>query len=180
LTKNDIYTFSSILNCETNPVTFKWEFSTTGFNYTTIGTASTVNLSITKQSYLSLTVIDALGKTNRVTITLTVNTSNQQPIRQNNNTSTVFADNIEKVKAYPNPVTGDEFNLDFNVVNDNQDISIDLIDNEGKILSNISKKGLNKGSYIESINIKDVSNGIYTIKTIISQQLLTQKIVIIK
>jgi Secretion system C-terminal sorting domain len=180
LTKNDTYIYSPILSCETNPLTFKWEFSATGFNYTTISTSPTASLSITKQSYLSLTVTDALGKSKRVTITLTVNTSNQQPIRQNNGNSTTFPDNTVKTVAYPNPVTGNEFNLDIEVVSDNQDLSIDLLNSEGKVLSNVSKKALNKGVHIEVVNIKNVSNGIYTIMTKIGQQILTQKIVVLR
>jgi hypothetical protein len=180
LRKNSNYNYRAYTSCETSPLTYKWEFSTNGFDYTTIGTLSTVFLSITTQSYLSLTVTDALGKSKRVTKTLTVSTSTSQPIRQKEGNATTLPDNTVKTVAYPNPVTGNEFNLDIDVVADNQDLSIDLLNNEGKVLSNVSKKALNKGVHIQVINIKDVSNGIYTIKTKIGQQISTQKIVVLR
>ena len=98
---------------------------------------------------------------------------------KNDKSTTEYATKMEAI-AYPNPTNGDNLIIEFNLNEDSKEVTIELVNNEGKVVSNILKKGLGEGSYSESMDIKNIPNGFYLLKTSIDGNAIFNKIVISK
>ncbi len=75
-------------------------------------------------------------------------------------------DNLEYVKAYPNPAT-DFVDLDLNL-NANTDLALDVLDINGKQLMQRMEKNYSAGQHVEHLDVSNLANGTYFIR-------LTQK-----
>ena len=82
---------------------------------------------------------------------------------------------LSKVLAYPNP-TNDVMNLKFFVEKSEANISIDLINTLGNIQSLKKMKGA-LGINDTQISLKDLTPGLYILKTIIEDKVYTQKVI---
>ena len=79
-------------------------------------------------------------------------------------------------KAYPNPTNGN-VNIHF-VLTQNESYTIDILNNFGQVVKSLNKANLTAGVYSETIDVKDLSAGIYTVKVNGSHAQGTQKLII--
>ena len=80
---------------------------------------------------------------------------------------------VEKLVAYPNPAT-DVLKIKFNIENDN-DVTIRLIDALGKELTTRSLGNLSSGTYRESFNTSGFSSGVYFIEFTLGNEKLVKR-----
>ena len=180
------YTYIATPQCESGDVYFTWEVSTDGFNYYNV--LSGIGQSDYSFSYnpytftntvIRVTITDGLGRTAISFMYLQL--SGQPMIIGGGDYGKIDAYTAKiQATAYPNPANGDNLVIDFNLGEDSKDVSIELLNNEGKVLSNILKKGLGEGNYKENMNIKNLPNGFYIVKTSIDGNPVFSKIVISK
>lgn len=90
-------------------------------------------------------------------------------VKENNLNDIIF-------KAYPNPTMGD-VTIHF-VLTQNESYTIDVLNNLGQIVKSLNKPNLTAGMYSETIDVKDLSAGIYTVKVNGNHAQGTQKIVV--
>ena len=78
--------------------------------------------------------------------------------------------------AYPNPTNGN-VNIHF-VLTQNESYTIDILNNLGQVVKSLNKANLTAGVYSETIDVKDLSAGIYTVKVNGNHAQGTQKLII--
>jgi hypothetical protein len=83
---------------------------------------------------------------------------------------------VDKLVAYPNPAT-DVLKIKFNIENDNN-VSIRLIDALGKELTTRSLGHLSSGVYRESFNTSDFSTGVYFLEFTLGDEKLVKRFAI--
>jgi Secretion system C-terminal sorting domain len=181
------YTYIATPFCESGTVNFNWEVSSDGFTfYNVLSGVGQSDYSFYYNPYtftntvIRVTITDGLGRTAVNFIYLQLS-GPQMLINggQNNKPSALYSPKIEAT-AYPNPTNGDNLVIDFKLGEDSKEVSIELLNNEGKVLINILKKDLVEGNYKENLNIKNLTNGFYIIKTSINGNPVFKKIVISK
>jgi hypothetical protein len=74
----------------------------------------------------------------------------------------INASTSNHLQMYPNPVI-QSFTLEF-MVYKSGNIRIDVLDNTGKLITNLSNKAMDKGLYIESFSIDKLEKGNYLIR----------------
>jgi Secretion system C-terminal sorting domain len=181
------YTYTATPFCESGTVNFNWEVSSDGFTfYNVLSGVGQSNYSFYYNPYtftntvIRVTITDGLGRTAVDFIYLQL--SGPQMLMnggQNNKPPDLYSPKIEAT-AYPNPTNGDNLVIDFKLGEDSKEVSIELLNNEGKVLINILKKDLVEGNYIENLNIKNLTNGFYILKTSIDGNPVFKKVVISK
>lgn len=83
---------------------------------------------------------------------------------------------VEKLVAYPNPVV-DQLKIKFNIENDNN-VSIRLIDAQGKELTARNLGNLSSGTYRETFNTSNFSSGIYFIEFLLDNKKIIERFII--
>jgi len=83
---------------------------------------------------------------------------------------------VEKIVAYPNPVT-DVLKIKFNITNNNQ-VSIRLIDVLGKELTNRSLGNISSGTYRESFNTSNFANGVYFVEFTLGNEKIVERFIV--
>ena len=67
-------------------------------------------------------------------------------------------------KISPNPASND-ITIDFNVIGElSRNVTLNIIDNSGRLVKNVSSELCSPGNYIKTMNISDLSAGIYFIE----------------
>ena len=181
------YTYIASPQCESGDVNFTWEVSSDGFNfYNVLSGVGQSNYSFYYNPYtftntvIRVTITDGLGRT--ATSFLYLQLSGSPMIAgggKNDKSATAYSTKMEAT-AYPNPSNGDNLIVEFKLNEDSKEVTIELVNNEGKVISNILKKGLGEGSYSENMDIKNIPNGFYLLKTSIDGNPIFNKIVISK
>ncbi|PCJ01471.1 MAG: hypothetical protein COB15_00685 [Flavobacteriales bacterium] len=83
---------------------------------------------------------------------------------------------VEKLVAYPNPAT-DVLKIKFNIQNNN-DVTIRLVDALGKELTNRSLGHLSSGTYRESFNTSSFSKGVYFIEFTLDNEKVVERFIV--
>ncbi len=83
---------------------------------------------------------------------------------------------VEELVTYPNPVT-DLLKIRFNIKNNNE-VSIRLIDAVGKELVNRSLGNLTSGTYRESFNTSNFSNGVYFLEFTLGSEKIVERFIV--
>jgi len=78
------------------------------------------------------------------------------------NEYTINGNSIKSSNIYPNPVKKD-VNIDYYVPK-NALVKITIIDTNGKLIMNASEEQLTEGSYTSTINVSELSKGIYIVR----------------
>lgn len=83
---------------------------------------------------------------------------------------------VEKLVAYPNPVT-DVLKIKFNLINNNQ-VTIRLIDALGKELTKRFLGNISTGTYRESFNTSNFSNGVYFVEFTLGNEKMVERFIV--
>lgn len=83
---------------------------------------------------------------------------------------------VEKLVAYPNPVIN-QLKIKFNIEND-KNVSIRLIDAQGKELTARNLGNLSSGTYRETFNTSNFSSGIYFIEFLLDGEKIVERFII--
>ena len=94
------------------------------------------------------------------------------------NENIINPENFEIERAYPNPFNP-EINFDINMVS-REYINIDIYNIQGNKIDNIFNGFLNKGNHSFNWNASNHATGLYIIKLVQGNNVLTQKIMLIK
>ncbi len=83
---------------------------------------------------------------------------------------------VEKIVSYPNPAT-DKLNIKFSIT-ENSDVSIRLVDIQGRELTKRSLGHLNSGEYLQLFDTQDFNSGSYFIEFTLGDKKVINKFII--
>jgi len=83
---------------------------------------------------------------------------------------------VEKVVSYPNPTT-DILNIRFNLNNENN-VSVRLVDVTGKVLTNINMGNLQQGTHKHTFNTSTYNSGLYFIEFTLGEEKIVNRFVV--
>jgi Secretion system C-terminal sorting domain/Metallo-peptidase family M12B Reprolysin-like len=181
------FTYTATPQCESGNVNFNWEVSSDGFNFfpvlSGIGQSDYsfyYNPYTFTNTVIRVTITDDMGRTAVSFMFLQLDGSFQLLKGNNNNKLPSAIRTKIETTAYPNPANGDDLIIDFNLGEDSKEISIELMNHEGRVVYYNLKKQLTEGSYKENVNIKSIPSGFYVIKTSADGTSVFNKIIISK
>lgn len=157
-----------------NPVpaaTMKYDFVARGIYPNPTGTAGSLPVTMTAGTTYSYTfpavTIDPTKLANYRAIVMLVNASdesvmNTQSTPLKNVSINEVAVGVSNIQVYPNPastVLTTKFSLE-----NQSNVSIEIVDMLGKVVKTISNKSLTAGTYEVPTNVAELANGIYLVK----------------
>lgn len=163
-----------------SPFTFLWEKSTNVFDYQTIGSTPTIDVSVNAYELTTfrLTVTDANGETrsNSFTIFYVGNGLFNPYIGNTDITANNSYSEAVSLKIAPNPAIS-ETNIYFNI-EETTDAIVSLRDMNGNELRRISESNLAKGRYIHNCQLEGLPRGIYLISLQTNKGIVTKNIIV--
>ncbi len=165
---NTTYTWEAVVSCG-GAYTYRWETSNDGFTYVPGGTSDRINLSFSvpppsNYLYLRLTVTSN-GQTR--TVYRTVYIQGNARIAQTSKDTLEWTEAVELEvpkevlleQAYPNPLTK-QTQIGFYLPKA-QTISLDILNQSGKLIRNVADGSMEAGPYKFTINRGDLPTGLY-------------------
>ena len=165
---------------------YTWELSSDGFyftpvlsgigasNYTFFYNPYTFNATV-----LRVTATDGAERTVINFIYLNLSNSQMIAVHGNNGQRAAQLSRLEPT-IFPNPANGDDIFIDFELDENTKELSFELVNNAGKVVSYILKHDVGEGRYTEKIDVKNIPTDFHVLRTTLDGNPNFQKIVISK